>query len=243
MELKVEVVVVPDNARAFVFGDIHGNIDNLYSKIKELGIKLGEDYLFFVGDLVDRGENSIDMLKFIHHPRVYSVLANHEYMAVEGDRNASKATLHANYNGGEWFYCLPKDEYQFALETIKNLPVLIEIHYRGKKFGIVHAEVPPTGTDDDLDFTRDWDALKLQIEDQNMRQFNQAIWNRVVVRQKTVNILNVDRVFLGHTVLATIEHYGGVKNVGNCTYLDTGSVFSKYGEDYFLSAVELSSFV
>ena len=46
-----------------------------------------------------------------------------------------------------------------------------------------------------------------------------CMWTRDTVYKDTVDVKNIHRVFLGHTVLEEIKH------VGNCTFLDTGVVF------------------
>ena len=50
-----ETVTVPDNVNIFFIGDIHGEYDMMMDAIKLAGYEEGRDYVFCVGDLIDRG--------------------------------------------------------------------------------------------------------------------------------------------------------------------------------------------
>ena len=69
----------------------------------------------------------------------------------------------------------------------------------------------------------DWEELKKEVT-QNYKYHGRSVtdlcmWTRDTVYKDTVDVKNIHRVFLGHTVLEEIKH------VGNCTFLDTGVVF------------------
>ena len=59
----------------YVIGDIHGSYNTLLALIE----KLPKDAnIVFVGDLIDRGKYSSQVVKFIRKNRYKSVLGNHE---------------------------------------------------------------------------------------------------------------------------------------------------------------------
>ena len=115
---------------------------------------------------------------------------------------------------------------------LNKLPVLLEVSYRGKKFGFVHADVP----------VEDWELLKELVSNNDLHPtydrsiIDMCLWSRNVVNKDHVNIAQVDNVFLGHTVLPEI------KQVGNCTFLDTGGVFRKHSNEYKFSIVNLKDY-
>lgn len=99
------------------------------------------------------------------------------------------------------------------------------------KFGFVHADVP----------VPDWELLKVMVR--NDTELNGSdikdlcIWSRRVVKKDTYHVKDIDNVFLGHTVVEDI------KQVGNCTFLDTGAVFRSDNNNYKLTILKLSDFI
>lgn len=63
-----------------VIGDIHGCFKTLMALLKQLP----DDKIFFVGDLIDKGPRSYEVVKFvIDHPEMQSVRGNHEDFMVD----------------------------------------------------------------------------------------------------------------------------------------------------------------
>lgn len=63
-----------------VVGDIHGNFKTFEALLK----KLPDDEIFLVGDTIDRGPRSKEVLDFLlYHPEIKSVLGNHEQVFLQ----------------------------------------------------------------------------------------------------------------------------------------------------------------
>ena len=64
----------------YIIGDIHGCLNTLKSLIEKLPVNAK---IVFVGDLIDRGSNSAEVVKFIRDNNYDCVLGNHEYSMIE----------------------------------------------------------------------------------------------------------------------------------------------------------------
>ncbi|WP_141663015.1 symmetrical bis(5'-nucleosyl)-tetraphosphatase [Candidatus Ichthyocystis sparus] len=72
------------SSRTFVVGDIHGCYSSLMSLLELVGFNPQVDYLWCVGDLVNRGPDSLNVLKTLINwgDHVLSVLGNHDLYAL-----------------------------------------------------------------------------------------------------------------------------------------------------------------
>lgn len=72
-------------------GDIHGDYQLLQSRLHQLSFFPETDLLISVGDNIDRGPESLNVLRLLNQPRFTSVKGNHEAMALDafetGDGN------------------------------------------------------------------------------------------------------------------------------------------------------------
>ena len=65
----------------YVIGDIHGNKDK-YDEILAKLSPADTDAVFVLGDVIDVGDNSIEILQdMMYRANIYPVLGEHEYMA------------------------------------------------------------------------------------------------------------------------------------------------------------------
>lgn len=64
--------------RTIVIGDVHGCLDELIDLINLVGYRRGKDELVFVGDLVDRGPDSVGVVKYVQRIGAKCILGNHE---------------------------------------------------------------------------------------------------------------------------------------------------------------------
>ena len=234
MSGKVKYLEIDEDVNVFVVGDIHGAYSLLMAKLKEIKFNFNSDLLISVGDLVDRGAENEKCVGLLNEHWFTSIKGNHEDFCYKGMMDDHIKFYHRmRNNGGEWFYNLPEDLMEHIGRRLNQLPTLLEVKYKGKKFGFVHADVP----------VEDWELLKemvinddIQI-DSERSVIDACLWSRRVVEMDSVTIAQVDNVFLGHTVLPEI------KQVGNCTFLDTGGVFKKHDNGYDLSIVNLRDYL
>lgn len=212
---KVEYLDVDDDVRVFAVGDIHGEYSKLINRLKEIGFDFEHDLLIAVGDLVDRGKEDIECVQLLDKKWFKTVMGNHEDFCIQGKDDSSIAFYHKmTNNGGEWFYKLSEVEQECVVDKFKQLPILLELRYKGKKYGFVHADLP----------YQDWEHVKACVESDDLLDgrsiVDHCIWSRGIVNSPVpVYIAQVDEVFFGHTPLIDIGR------IGNCTFIDTGAVF------------------
>ncbi len=147
---------IPANAtgRDFVIGDLHGEIGKLSALLKSAHFDTTKDRLFSVGDLVDRGQDSLSCLALLGEPWFFAVRGNHEDMLLDyvGWRYRGKAPRYNpiehpfTFNGGDWFFTQVKaDRARIADEILHvlgdALPHVLIVGDGPGRFHVVHAEL------------------------------------------------------------------------------------------------------
>jgi serine/threonine protein phosphatase 1 len=163
-----------------VVGDIHGclhTLTNLFNNIKDRCVEI-----FSVGDLLDRGPYSKEVIEFCMKNKIMPVRGNHEDMLINAAENSSNSVWNNKqdinlyfYNGGDKtqksyinsksqkdFDILKKElESHGHLEWIKSFP----LRFESKVLVISHAGIIEGGDDQTILWNRDIPAKldKLQI--------------------------------------------------------------------------------
>ncbi|HVB73793.1 MAG TPA: metallophosphoesterase family protein [Ktedonobacteraceae bacterium] len=145
--------------QVYIIGDIHGHLKKLVKLLRDTQLiddahawKAGDSTLWFIGDLVDRGPDSIAVLDFVMHlqteaelagGQVSSLLGNHELMMLAAYRFGRRSTgLGGNFisrwkqNGGS-----RKD---LALLTTQHLAWLAQLPAMAvvEQCLLIHADAP-----------------------------------------------------------------------------------------------------
>jgi serine/threonine protein phosphatase 1 len=77
MSPRIQRIAANSRGRDFVIGDLHGCLDQLQLKLALVSFAPERgDRLFAVGDLVDRGPDSLGCLNLLREPWFFSVLGN-----------------------------------------------------------------------------------------------------------------------------------------------------------------------
>ena len=128
--------------RDFVVGDIHGMFSHLRALLKDLEFSQESDRLFSVGDLVDRGPESSEAVKWLNFPWFHACRGNHEQFALDSD-DPVQFDLWVNKNGGSWWLDLDDTQHEIFRAAFRDLPMAMEVDTVSGTVGIVHADVPP----------------------------------------------------------------------------------------------------
>ncbi len=133
------------HSMTYVLSDIHGDMDAFDSILSQIQLS-EDDHLYIIGDVIDRGEHSIELLQRIRNmPNATLMLGNHEYMMIDRLRhpgNYKIQTLWYWNDGGKTenqFLVLNKTEQEELLQYLESLPVQLELQVNGQMFLLVHA--------------------------------------------------------------------------------------------------------
>lgn len=71
------------NSKAFVIGDVHGCLEELKELVKKLDFNPESDLLIFVGDLVNKGPYSAEVVRYVREMNGLCVTGNHDETMLE----------------------------------------------------------------------------------------------------------------------------------------------------------------
>jgi hypothetical protein len=131
--------------RDFVVGDLHGSFELFQNFLTYINFDPFQDRMISVGDLVDRGPDSIACLRLLNEPWFHAVLANHEELMMDF-LGSTGLGMWWMPNGGRWWNQitpeLQNEVRDMCEKTVKNLPLVISVDKAdGTKFHVIHAEI------------------------------------------------------------------------------------------------------
>lgn len=108
--------------RTIVVGDIHGCYDEFMQLLETIGFT-DHDMLITVGDMVNRGPKSIEVVRFfLDTPNAYAVLGNHERRL----SGAMKGTIQPAWSQLHTMMQIPEDERNQWIHFFDTLPAVLE---------------------------------------------------------------------------------------------------------------------
>ena len=156
----------------YVMSDIHGQYEK-YSKMLEKIDFSDDDTLYILGDVLDRGDESMKVLYDMSlRLNVIPLMGNHEHMAGYVLRKLNveitEETLETNWNvdilraANEWyanggyttskeFSCLSFDDREYLLDYLSDFSFYEEITVNGNTFVLVHGGLPDFSPEKELD--------------------------------------------------------------------------------------------
>ncbi len=210
-KLKIQHFEENKNGRDFIVGDLHGMYDLLISKMARFEFEPDIDRLFSVGDLVDRGHDSLKCLKLIEEPWFFSVKGNHEDMLVDVVLN-DEDPCHYYLSGGEWIAEIDKYDPQFRslVRKANELPLVMSIETGRGKVWVTHATP-----------RKDWNNPEIDSDEEV-----EILWSRKEISQMEVGICeHIDPNFIsyhGHTV---VDEPISFESHPTTHWIDTGAVY------------------
>lgn len=208
--------------RDWILGDIHGAFDLVWMALQKVGWNRANDRIFVVGDLVDRGKQSLRAHRFLDLAHV--VRGNHEDEWLEAYRDGPPDPAVVEVFGRlqnlgvQWWLDAEPAARDGLVTKFAALPLAIEIETTRGRVGIVHADVPRGMT---------WQDFTTKLRAGDTHTIKTALWGRT--RLKTGDdsgVVGIGRVYAGHT-----PQFGSYKRQGNVYALDTGAIFAEQQRD------------
>jgi diadenosine tetraphosphatase ApaH/serine/threonine PP2A family protein phosphatase len=129
---------IPVSMRIIVVGDVHGCFEELKDILVKCKYNPSEDKVVLVGDLVNKGPYSAEVVQYARKEGFYCIRGNHDHdalvYALDIHPCSSEASLPEKYH---YIKQLSEED----IEWFKNLPYTITIPSRG--IGFVHAGLIP----------------------------------------------------------------------------------------------------
>lgn len=193
--------------RYLVVGDLHGRFETMTALLESAQYDPVHDVLLSVGDLIDRGPRSLEIIEFFKAPGRYVVRGNHEQMVLDH----SKWSEVWNYpqNGGpatSRSLDRANKSIEWLQDQICHYPVCLDVGEDSddQAFRLVHAEYP-----------FDWSETQFRstLEESGARELGDGrlLWGRSDIeaivwgRNPTVHTQRSSRRgFCGHTPLEQV---------------------------------------
>lgn len=211
----------------YVVGDLHGCFALLQRVLSEVNFNKVHDRLFSVGDLIDRGPDSLPCLELLAEPWFYAVQGNHEIMMLDffqsyrrqGHLEHLKDSNHTGFllYGGEWveYYFQPEkhrmsSEFDRCLSLTENLPLIWVVGEGENRFHVIHADLikpgyraaeSPVWLNSDIDRWLGEDAIPSAVAERLL--WSRTLMSSQLVRQSHARFQHdLSPTFCGHTYAA-----------------------------------------
>ncbi len=215
-----------DNNRGkdYVVGDLHGCFSLLERLLEAVDFDPNCDRLFSVGDLIDRGPDSLRCLELLAEPWFFAVQGNHEYMLLDffwPYISSGKLERFEDINdtgflvyGGAWvekYFEVERqgmsEEFDLGLKRVLDLPMIWVVGEGQNRFHVIHAELVRPNfmfsdqlvwLDSDIDSWFENKDIELDIQDS-------LFWGRILWQSRSAAVNNtgiqsgLSTTFCGHT--------------------------------------------
>lgn len=225
---KTVTFAANETGKDYVVGDIHGMFSTLDDLLEQIAFDPKCDRLFSVGDLIDRGPESLRALEYLDFPWFHAVMGNHEQMLLRAQFDPMDLDNWTRFNGGEWWTDLDEPTRNIFCKKLPELPLAITIRTEQGDVGIVHADVP---------MRMSWpDFITALNDDEELQNF--ALWsrNRLTIGGETgavPGIKGLNLMVVGHTPMREATRYN------NIVYLDTAAAYAQDIVEAKLSVLQI----
>lgn len=130
----------------YVISDLHGHKNAFFSMLEKINWN-ENDRMYILGDVIDRGPDGIELLKYIKEQKNMKLfLGNHEDMMMKSLTTSADMWMGTwMFNGGDAtlsaYEKLSRQEQEECLSYIKSLPLYEMIEVEGVSYLLIHAGV------------------------------------------------------------------------------------------------------
>lgn len=230
----------------YVMGDLHGALDRFCEMLEKIRFK-NTDTLYILGDIVDKGADSIKLLQNLsYRPNVYPVMGNHEKMAfdllselpseagqinpADFDEETLAKILAWSKDGGmptiSEFMKLSSDEKEGVLEYLEEMPPYEIAEVGGKVFILAHAGIAGFDSSLELD-SYEPEAFYSEGADYTKQYFDKFYLVTAHTPTDEINPSYQDKIYFGNNHIA-IECGTSDGGALACYCLDNGKEYYVY---------------
>lgn len=198
--------------RRIIIGDVHGHYEGLMTLLNEIAPG-SDDQVYFLGDLIDRGPNSAQVVNFVKESSYTCLLGNHEQLLLDAFPygQAFAPALQAwLYSGGRSTVTSYPDANLLLehIEWLQTLPAYLDLG----DIWLVHAGVHPL----------------LPIQAQTTHEF---CWIRDEFHSSSKPYFPDKLIITGHTITFTLPKVspGALAKGNGWLDIDTGAYHPKSG--------------
>ena len=230
---KVQYLPLNTLGKDYVVGDLHGCYVLLILLLHQIKFNPNVDRLISVGDLVDRGNDSLECFNLLNRTWFHSVLGNHEDLlrysvllflsenqALPTKYNAvplQAGAVNHFMNGGKWVgeAGLTIELAMNWLVKLNSMPIILVVGKdTNSRYNVVHSELLSYGnsvSDDMIDsHSNDLDSMEM-------------IWGRNIFAQNPMisdetQSKDLSITFSGHTIQDKIEKRARQVNIDTCAF-------------------------
>ncbi len=206
--------------RRIIIGDIHGHYDGLMALLEN--VELGDsDQVYFLGDLIDRGPKSAEVVRFLRDNQYPCLLGNHEVMLLRAvyeaeDERVLNFWLKAGGDATVASYG-PEGILRADLDWMASLPTYLDLD----DVWLVHAGVDPY----------------LRLDQQGEQQF---CWMREKFFSSAFPYFEDKIIVTGHTITFTLPGVSPGELAAGVGWLniETGAYHRKSG---WMTALDINN--
>jgi len=151
----------------YIVGDVQGCISSLKNLLKKINFSYDSDRLFLLGDVVNRGENNLETMKFIlsNQDNFEMVLGNHDIHLIACHFDSKKIKKNDNLED-----ILDSNIRDKVIEYLLNRSLSLDLD--GSI--LVHAGVPPIWSREDVLYYSEY--IRSNMQSSNSKEFINSIY-------------------------------------------------------------------
>ena len=226
----------------YTVSDLHGQYDLFKKGLEKIGFS-DRDFLYVLGDVIDRGRDGIKLLRYIRdHKNMDMLLGNHEHMMLHSVDHSGRAlcsgidsVIWLDYNGGDVTFdryaALTEGSRKRLLGWLKNRYVVKTVRIKNRAFCLSHSYF-------------DQSLINIRYRYADEATVYDVVWRSIYREDPGTNGIDLygkyDYTFVsGHVPVQYVKCYYGGENItpgltalwhGNMVDIDGGC---SYGEHFY----------
>jgi len=242
-------------SNCWIIGDLHGEI-HLLNKLLDSILRFNPDQIIFVGDYIDRGPHSrevVDRILSLEVP-VTCLMGNHEMMMLNAmeDMGYGYSPIELwYYNGGEAtlqsfgfssFFNFQSEMPSKYQEFFRNLTMSKEIQLGNKlKVLATHAGISPAIPVTDQAAMKNYNDLNRYLLEKHLDPGDSFLWIREAFFNSAPSLWEGYLVVHGHTPTLKLKRYISSNGIQNFHFVENDFCLRKDGETGKIVSIDIDS--